>query len=707
MKIFAIISIDISFVLVVIDWPLISSKNSSNTTDPSKLIKKIIGQLESQLDHHANCVKEFTTVNSLVCDKMLENVPPVALYNLEETNENSQLLVRLSCLFRSTIHVSWLINCLASSIRAACQRGNDLGASIGREREWKKEIESKSFEDLVSRVSGMTRSSLFEACRIRTEPSADSRDAVRGRASDRPLVYKIRIVCQEGAIVRNGIEIDRCESVGNVEMGEIIYAYDRCVNSSGVLRYQTSRGWVSELTRGGHRENITEILDVTIGTGIRSDINPKRIESCPADLRSSAAAILSRLHDSQVRGIATEVFRFSYFLIMFVLILWSPCPLQLNLFSSLEKIMLSGIRTVPQRMTFQQNAVASHIVSATKILSSNLRANFDYVSGNYNVEMGGDKVDKVAASLTEDAAICMYLGAQLNALHTSLCEDKREEQRRVFNVPLLVNLLVCDGWRDGIYVLSAKSSDESSTQSEPHIMIMSAIRFVLMYSLRDMAFFAAKEGEQNGTSNVCSGLQISQKMSRAVACSLPPTLSLLQRLISRPLLVESQIATVLAKMKESDFVHLITSIPSDSALRTKFNAAQFARALHLKLAKLTFEFCSDNQFPFAPSHVMHPWIQYVSDVIRSLEEAGKVIDLAPSTATATASTAERLGLGDMLRGMHDPSIRSRLLASREERREIFVPSEESISQVRRTLVGRTGEGTPGEGRFILLSDVMP
>jgi hypothetical protein len=117
--------------------------------------------------------------------------------------------------------------------------------------------------------------------------------------------------------------------------------------------------------------------------------------------------------------------------------------------------------------------------------------------------------------------------------------------------------------------------------------------------------------------------------------------------------------------------------------------------LHLKLAKLTFEFWSDNRFPFVPSHVMHPWIQYVSDVIRSLEEAGKVIDLAPSTATATASTAERLGLGEMLRGMNDPSIRSRLLASREERREVFVPSEESISQVRRALVGWPGKGFQG------------
>ena len=51
------------------------------------------------------------------------------------------------------------------------------------------------------------------------------------------------------------LEIDQCESVGNVKMGKIIYAYARCVNSSGVLRYQTNRGWVLECTWSLMREH--------------------------------------------------------------------------------------------------------------------------------------------------------------------------------------------------------------------------------------------------------------------------------------------------------------------------------------------------------------------------------------------------------------------------------------------------------------------
>ena len=65
---------------------------------------------------------------------------------------------------------------------------------------------SRSFENLVNRLSLLHRSSMWEVCRIRTEAQFDERYEMRSRASEVPLVYTVRIVCQEGAIVRNGIE---------------------------------------------------------------------------------------------------------------------------------------------------------------------------------------------------------------------------------------------------------------------------------------------------------------------------------------------------------------------------------------------------------------------------------------------------------------------------------------------------------------------
>ena len=83
---------------------------------------------------------------------------------------------------------------------------------------------------------------------------------------------------------------------------------DRCINSCGVLRYRTSRGWISELTRDQGRENIAEILDVTVRTSppppmaedCATEVTRKRIECGVPDLRSVGASIMARLHQSQV-----------------------------------------------------------------------------------------------------------------------------------------------------------------------------------------------------------------------------------------------------------------------------------------------------------------------------------------------------------------------------------------------------------------------
>lgn len=120
-------------------------------------------------------------------------------------------------------------------------------------------------------------------------------------------------------------------------------------------------------------------------------------------------------------------------------------------------------------------------------------------------------------------------------------------------------------------------SQHPTSESEPQMI--AAIRFVPRHGLRDMAYSAAQQG---GASSEDKLPHLSQQMSRAVASSLPPTFSLLQRLISHSLLLESQLAIT---------------------VNIKYNAAQFARALHMKLAKIMYEFWSDERFTHMPSHV--------------------------------------------------------------------------------------------------------
>lgn len=70
---------------------------------------------------------------------------------------------------------------------------------------------------------------------------------------------------------------------------------------------------------------------------------------------------------------------------------------KLKLFSSFEKMIITGIRQLARPLSFQlSNAVAPHIISVTKKQISNLQANLDYVSCSYNSEAGVDKIDDKA-----------------------------------------------------------------------------------------------------------------------------------------------------------------------------------------------------------------------------------------------------------------------------------------------------------------------
>jgi len=504
---------------------------------------------------------------------------------------------------------------------------------------------------------------------VRTEPDYDQRELVRNRRSTQQLVYKIRIVCQEGAIVRNGIDIDDCENVGNLEMGEIVEAYDRCINSSGVLRYQTRRGWVSEQTRGHGRDQIAEILDLRTRTGsipflATSVINKnlKRIECGIPDLRSTCASIMSRLHGSQV-----------------------------NLFSSLERFMVSGIRasSLRDRSQNQSNSINSHVQSLTRILSTNLKKDFEFIPKCGSLEGAGiDTTSKVSS----DAAICMYYGNIFNLFHACLYEEKRE--RRFFNTPLLLNFLALGGWKAGIFEVER---DDKIDPITTECGFISAIRFVLQHSLQDVECFAIKEkstqhenvqiAKQDGESHH----SLHQSVSRVVASSFPPVLSLLRRLMSRSLLIDSQMSTILTKMKPSDLEFLLSNVvtPDKTNQTPSFNAYCFTRELHLKLAEVSFNTLSDRRFAFAPAHIVYPWMNFMGEIISTLEEAGKPKQITnthenPTSSRARSPLSELSDYNQRLaRNLSSMSVLLGRPGARpiERSTEPFEPSESSIARL--------------------------
>jgi len=73
---------------------------------------------------------------------------------------------------------------------------------------------------------------------------------------------RLRVIYEGGAVVRDGIEIDTSNIVGNIENGAVVTALERRMNSSSVARYLVKHkgltGWISERIRGGDEQLIVE-----------------------------------------------------------------------------------------------------------------------------------------------------------------------------------------------------------------------------------------------------------------------------------------------------------------------------------------------------------------------------------------------------------------------------------------------------------------
>lgn len=76
-----------------------------------------------------------------------------------------------------------------------------------------------------------------------------------------PDIYEIRVVTPTGAILREDCEIEGSRVTSTAEYGQIYQATERSQSSSGIVRYCTPDGWISESRKESHFD-IIEILNV-------------------------------------------------------------------------------------------------------------------------------------------------------------------------------------------------------------------------------------------------------------------------------------------------------------------------------------------------------------------------------------------------------------------------------------------------------------
>ena len=618
--------------------------------DPLKLIRKTVDAMKQNIDllkvaqlemRSAFPSDDYNTEDDFDAIYVLDGLPRLSICDIKDPSFISNKVV-LAKYLRATVTIQWLAGLLSAVIQASCQRSSESGAAWSRtEREWKKELSSPEFQDVFACLSSFFQSATFEACRIRTEEGFEEREMKRQRGNDLDHVrYKLRIVCPEGAVVRDGIEIDSCESVGSMEMGEIVESFDRCVNSSGVLRYRTQRGWLSEQTRGHGREPIAEVLAVwkskTNDKSEQSERDTKgRIEDGIPDLRSSSANVLARMQTIYV-----------------------------ELYSSLIRLALQSLPSLSVRhISFQPGAVGWHISTLMRMLSSGITKGFARPEIFNTIRTTSEcKINKLGVSL--------YLGSLLSHLQACLFEDKRDKQ--TVHLPLLISLASTH-----IDMVDEVSDNAETTK----ISFFDGIQFIFELCLADFESRAAKLIIQDTDKNIPR-----QRLNRTTASCLPPATTLLRRLLSVPSIVSSQTVALLGKMKEQDISLLFgmttqaeQSTPNGDDEPKNFVIEQFSRKLLCKVSDIIIKPWTDPRIVNAPPHVIHPLSTLVSETMIALEDSKKsslpsAAPTPPSTNSARENPASNIPFRSMLEGF-------RAATNGVNPSDDFEPSEEAISRL--------------------------
>ena len=504
---------------------------------------------------------------------------------LHELGEEKQLLDDLSAFLFEAASIQWITSCLGMSIKMIVRRGEEPVSPVRRvESDWKKEMASESLRALFLRLAKVNQSAVLDVCQIRGTVAFEEREKVRLSSGVQGVKFRLRIVCPEGAIVRDGIEIDSCASVGSMSMGEVADAFDRCVNSSGILRYRTSRGWVSEMTRGHGREPITEVLDMS-KTGVVTDVSSsktlkKRLEYGIPDLQTVGCGVLARLQTSHR-----------------------------ELVSALSKMTVQCVRVMdPSSLSFEEGTPGGIVKMTIHNLAEISQSAFYLLRS----EMQSVSTGKYRPRI-DDAGAAMYLGFVLDSFYSCLFDEKRE--RRIVNLPLLMNL-TSGGEFDVTTPESGKAREDLSDAF--HFGYLDAIEYLFDHCLNDFEIRSSNE------SSLIPGAPPVQRVGRSVASTIAPLIRFIRRLVCTPISL-SPLASILSRLKWNQ----IPSVSGDEGIRSVlfgsvpendfFEPEQFARGLNNGISDIVQKVWEDERLRYAPPYLVHPVAGLVGEVIVALE----------------------------------------------------------------------------------------
>jgi hypothetical protein len=74
-------------------------------------------------------------------------------------------------------------------------------------------------------------------------------------------IYKYKIVLKEGAVIRNGADIDHSDVVGNLAFGDIVESTGEVQDVDGIQRLKISQGWISMNLRESNGQIGTPVVE--------------------------------------------------------------------------------------------------------------------------------------------------------------------------------------------------------------------------------------------------------------------------------------------------------------------------------------------------------------------------------------------------------------------------------------------------------------
>jgi Domain of Unknown Function (DUF913)/Domain of Unknown Function (DUF908) len=191
----------------------------------------------------------------------------------------SQQLSSFAQLLGHVIMTEWLTTALAAAVRSAHAHTRSPAAGAAAAAALAPWAAALLQGDTLQQLADLQRSAHMESCAVRAAEDAAATavatattagsDTSAGTAATtavgewpQPDVFHLRIVCSDGGVVRGGVEIDSLDQVHMLDMGATVKAFERQLNSGGVMRYRTRHGWVSEHMRGGGAHPIAEVYEM-------------------------------------------------------------------------------------------------------------------------------------------------------------------------------------------------------------------------------------------------------------------------------------------------------------------------------------------------------------------------------------------------------------------------------------------------------------